>query len=94
MQKLGLDVEIILSRDDERSMNLASRIAGQDSNRYRSLVLNAHADIVPVDAPNFGRILPLPLMSSKTVSMAAAAKTTRRGSQPYCWRSRSFVTWV
>jgi len=52
MRHLGLDVRIIHSRDDEQSMNLASRITGEDSNRYRSLVLNAHADIVPVDAPD------------------------------------------
>jgi acetylornithine deacetylase len=53
MQRLDLDVRIIHSRNDEQSINLASRIIGEDSNRYRSLVLNAHVDIAPVDAPHF-----------------------------------------
>ena len=52
MRQLGLDVEIIHSRDDKQSLNLASRIPGDDSKRYRSLVLNAHADVAPVDAPD------------------------------------------
>lgn len=51
MRQLGLDVEIILSRNDERSVNLAARIAGEDGKKYRSLVLNAHADVAAVDAP-------------------------------------------
>src|SRR5262249_29645883 len=51
MRRLGLDVRIIHSRNDEQSINLASRIIGEDGNRYRSLVLNAHVDVVPVDAP-------------------------------------------
>ena len=51
MRRLGLDVETIYSRDDERSVNLAARITGEDGKKYRSLVFNAHADVAPVDAP-------------------------------------------
>jgi acetylornithine deacetylase len=51
LQRLGLDVEVIDSRGDHQSMNLAARIPGQDSSCYRSLVLNAHADTAAVEAP-------------------------------------------
>ena len=50
LQRLGLDVEVIDSRGDHQSMNLAARIRGQEPARYRSLVLNAHADTAAVDA--------------------------------------------
>jgi acetylornithine deacetylase len=52
LQRLGLDVEVIHSRDDDQSMNLAARIPGEEGGRYRSLVLNAHADTAAVDAPH------------------------------------------
>jgi len=51
LQRLGLDVDVVHSRDDDQSMNLAARIPGKDGRRYRSLVLNAHADTAAVDAP-------------------------------------------
>ncbi|WP_167525512.1 M20 family metallopeptidase [Roseomonas genomospecies 6] len=49
MSRLGLSVEVVKSRDDEHALNLAARIPGTDPPRHRSLVLNAHADVVPVD---------------------------------------------
>ena len=50
METLGLPVEAFLSRDDSDSLNLVSVVRGTDSD-YRSLILNAHCDVAPVDAP-------------------------------------------
>lgn len=51
MERLGLEVQTIKSRDDDQSINLAARILGAEGSAFQSLVLNAHADVVPIDAP-------------------------------------------
>jgi len=50
MERLGISVEIVTSRPDGHALNLGGRIIGKDPARHLSLVLNAHADVVPVDA--------------------------------------------
>ena len=52
MQKLGLEPEVVYSRDDLESINLVSVIRGTANNTHNSLILNAHADVTPVDQVN------------------------------------------
>jgi acetylornithine deacetylase len=47
METLGLAATTVYSRNDSNAVNLAARIAG--SGGGRSLVLNAHADVTPVE---------------------------------------------
>lgn len=47
MQMVGLEAATVYSRSDPNAVNLAARMAGAGGGR--SLVLNAHADITPVE---------------------------------------------
>jgi acetylornithine deacetylase len=58
MERLGLDINMVKSRPDESGVNLAGRLRGQSPRDFRSLALNAHADIVPVDAHENWRFPP------------------------------------
>jgi acetylornithine deacetylase len=49
MEELGLNHKIFYSRQDNESMNLVSVIRGTDSITSKSLILNAHCDIAPID---------------------------------------------
>ena len=51
MEEIGLDVKTFYSRnDDEESINLVSVIEGKGrEGKGRSLVLNAHCDVAPID---------------------------------------------
>jgi len=51
MEEIGLNVHVFHSRKDEESLNLVAKIRGADSNKHKSLVLNAHCDVAPVDDP-------------------------------------------
>jgi len=48
MLKLGLEVKEYYSRDDKESLNIAGILKGENSSKYKSLILNAHCDIAPV----------------------------------------------
>ncbi len=58
MKKLKLDVNEYLSRKDRESISLSATKLGSDSKNYRSIVLNAHCDIVPVDDEKRWRLSP------------------------------------
>lgn len=58
MERLGLNLARIKSRTDADALNLAARLTGADGSRHLSLVLNAHADVVPVDVPDRWRYPP------------------------------------
>lgn len=49
METLGLNVQTFFSRDDAESINLVSTIRGENSSIYKSLILNAHCDVTPID---------------------------------------------
>lgn len=49
MEEIGIEVKTYYSREDQESVNLVSVIPGVDRERCKSLILNAHADIAPVD---------------------------------------------
>lgn len=49
MEEIGLEPHVFHSRNDEESVNLAAKIIGSGQNRYKSLILNAHCDVAPVD---------------------------------------------
>jgi acetylornithine deacetylase len=49
METLGLSVQTFFSRNDVESINLVSRIRGASSRNYKSLILNAHCDVTPID---------------------------------------------
>lgn len=49
MEALDLNVQTFFSRDDAESMNLVSTIRGGNSRNYKSLILNAHCDVTPID---------------------------------------------
>ncbi len=49
MESLGLNVKTFFSRYDDESINLVSIIRGENSNTYKSLILNAHCDVTPID---------------------------------------------
>ena len=49
MESLGLDVETFFSREDDQSINLVARIHGTERDKYKSLILNSHCDITPID---------------------------------------------
>ena len=51
LEALGLKVETICSRSDAESANLVARVPGKNPETHRSLILNAHCDVTPVDAP-------------------------------------------
>lgn len=50
MKELGLCVQSFQSRADDESINLVAHISGAEGTEYKSLILNAHCDIAPVDA--------------------------------------------
>ena len=49
MAAIGLAPEILYSRNDEESINLVASIKGTNSYDKKSLILNAHCDVTPVD---------------------------------------------
>lgn len=49
MEEVGLEVKTYYSREDQESVNLVAVIPGADRKRCKSLILNAHADIAPID---------------------------------------------
>lgn len=49
MEGVGLEVKTYYSREDHESVNLVAVIPGVDRERCKSLILNAHADITPID---------------------------------------------
>lgn len=51
MENLGLDPQVFCCREDEASKNIVAVLQGTQPNIYKSLVLNAHCDIAPVDDP-------------------------------------------
>jgi acetylornithine deacetylase len=50
MEELGLNVETFMSRQDQDSINLISIVNGADNENYKSLILNAHCDVIPIDS--------------------------------------------
>lgn len=50
MESLGLPVAVVKSREDDHGINLCATMKGSESKGHRSLILNAHCDITPVDA--------------------------------------------
>ena len=50
MEELGLHVQTVMSREDRDSINLISIVKGADNKNYKSLILNAHCDVTPVDS--------------------------------------------
>ena len=50
MEELGLHVQTVMSREDRDSINLISIVRGADNKNYKSLILNAHCDVTPVDS--------------------------------------------
>ncbi len=46
---LKQNAEIYYSREDLQSINLVSVLKGNNPKKYKSLILNAHSDITPVD---------------------------------------------
>ncbi len=52
MELLGLAPQIYFSRNDEQAINLAVTIKGSENQKYKSLILNSHCDITPVDTPS------------------------------------------
>jgi acetylornithine deacetylase len=50
MEELGLNVQTVMSRQDQNSINLISIIHGDENEKYKSLILNAHCDVTPVDS--------------------------------------------
>lgn len=57
MRRIGLEVKEYLSREDSESVNLVAAIKGK-SKGYKSLILNAHCDTAPLDAPEQWRKFP------------------------------------
>lgn len=51
MEELGLTVTRVYSRKDGQAVNLAGRLKGTDESTHRSLILNAHCDVAPVNSP-------------------------------------------
>lgn len=49
LRSLGYYPNIVLSRDDDNSMNIAVRVSGHSNGRAKSLILSAHSDIAPID---------------------------------------------
>jgi acetylornithine deacetylase len=47
--RLHLKPRVILSRSDQNSKNVVAVLSGTDGLKHKSLVLNAHCDIAPVD---------------------------------------------
>ncbi len=58
MEELGLGVQAFMSRQDQESINLISKIIGLDNKKYKSLILNAHCDVTPVDSIERWSVLP------------------------------------
>lgn len=51
LESMGLNVKTFYSRQDDESLNLVSVFRGTHGVEYRSLGLNAHCDVAPVDVP-------------------------------------------
>lgn len=79
MKKMGLNVKSYLSRKSKESVNLVSVISGSGRRSYRSLILNAHSDIAPVDCPSQWRREPFSGDIEKGVIYGRGAQDDKAG---------------
>jgi len=83
MEAAGLGVECFFSRQDQESMNLVSRIPGNRPG-CRSLILNAHNDVAPVDEETAWVHPPFSGKIVDNILMGGAARMTKQAWRLFC----------